>query len=544
MWVEWFNEKVDNADTNDRLITEFQKCPADAVGQHIENELNDDFELNLMLKASKFWISQEITNEYIKIIKEKFPEWIDLKKMVWEKIGKEVFWNADIWYLTIEDLLPYFNLMKEYPDDCQSLMEYLWYIQFWIYNDDLQEYTPVYVNFDHADLDSYIIDYFKLLKQYWAKNMIDYLKYCWPTSISYMRKWSHIVGNKYLEWDVGSRESRSFVIHFFELFWEEPEAWNLFNYLSNNPQKLDNLWWKEIKTIDLDIKYGVNFCFRGILEMVKSRPDINFPHLSENPTEEERKNWENEWNKIIREYENLLRNYIAKDFEIEWRNKTFDKIFYTSPLWDAVLDDSKFTKESLQNFSENQVADYSFQVDKSNQDGELIQKWESKEDIRKGQLNMIEDMKEYVLSHPNEKVLICVLHHWNPDWSSWNEWNKEDWIKLANISPNIKIFSIRCLFWSAYENKDIYNNSSAVSWFSNKSVTADEVTKSLNYALEKWVWFNEMELMARMNYTYSVAPLTENITYTNWNTWESEIWNIWLASNDRIQTNPDLSDVS
>ena len=255
------------------------------------------------------------------------------------------------------------------------------------------------------------------------------------------------------------------------------------------------------------------------------------------------KNWENEWNKIIREYESILRNYIAKDFEIEWRNKTFDKIFYTSALWDAVIDNSEFTKETIQSFSENQVVDYSFQVDKYNWNNELIQKWETKEDIRKGQLNMIEDVREYALSHPNEKILICALHHWNSDWSSWNEWNKEDWIALANISPNIKIFSIRCFFWSAYKNEDIYNNSSAVSWFSNKSVTAGEITNSLNYALKKWVWFNEMELMARMNYAYSIAPLAENITYINWNTWKSEIWNIWLASNDRIQTTPDSIDM-
>ena len=289
MWVEWFNENVDNVDANNRLITELQKCPADAVSKQLENEFHDNPELNLMIKASKFWISQEITNEYIKFIKENFPEWIDLKKNLWEKIGKDIFWNADFWYLTIEDLLPYYNLMIEYPEDWQSLWKYLLNIQFWIYDDDRGISISNRVNFDHADSDSYIIDFFKLLKQYWAKNMIDYLNYCWPTSISYIRKWSEVMGKKIYEWEVEWRELRSFVIQFFELFWEEPEAWNLFNYLSNNPQKLDNLWWKELKTIDLDIKYGVNFCFRGILEMVKSRPDIDFPHLSENPTDEERK---------------------------------------------------------------------------------------------------------------------------------------------------------------------------------------------------------------------------------------------------------------
>jgi hypothetical protein len=68
--------------------------------------------------------------------------------------------------------------------------------------------------------------------------------------------------------------------------------------------------------------------------MVKSRPDINSPHLKEQPTEEEKKQWENDWNHIIREYENMLRDYIAKDFENNSENKTFSKIFFTSPIND------------------------------------------------------------------------------------------------------------------------------------------------------------------------------------------------------------------
>jgi hypothetical protein len=50
------------------------------------------------------------------------------------------------------------------------------------------------------------------------------------------------------------------------------------------------------------------------MEMVKSRPDINFPHISENSTESEKRKRENDWQKIIKEYEQTLRNYIAKDF--------------------------------------------------------------------------------------------------------------------------------------------------------------------------------------------------------------------------------------
>jgi len=48
--------------------------------------------------------------------------------------------------------------------------------------------------------------------------------------------------------------------------------------------------------------------------MVKSRHDIQFPHISENPTESEKTRRENDWQKIIKEYEQILRNYIAKDF--------------------------------------------------------------------------------------------------------------------------------------------------------------------------------------------------------------------------------------
>ena len=49
---------------------------------------------------------------------------------------------------------------------------------------------------------------------------------------------------------------------------------------------------------------------------------------------EEKKQWENDWNHIIREYENMLRDYIAKDFENNSENKTFSKIFFTSPIND------------------------------------------------------------------------------------------------------------------------------------------------------------------------------------------------------------------
>ena len=538
MWAENFQEKIEDINgnnENERLLTELQGCTTDILEQNLEGSLKEDFELNIMLKASELWISQEITNEYIKLIKENFPDWIDNKKMIWEKIGMEVFWNPYFWELQIKDSFIIFSLMKEYPEDYNNLINSLFEIIWWAFSERTWGIDPN-INTDHKDLESYITDYYRLIKKYWTKNIFDYIKYCKPNASSYTRKWSIIMGKTIYEWGTDFRESMSAIIQFFEIFWDEPEAWNLFNYLKNNPQKLENLWWKELKTIDLNTENSINFCFRWILEMIKSRPDINPPHLKEQPTEEEKKQWKNDWNHIIREYENMLRDYIAKDFENNSENKTFSKIFFTSPINDWVLEEYNVSKDKIQNFSENQVIDYSYKVDKKDCENIILEKWEAEEEIKEKQKKMIKDIEEYVLSHPNEKILVCVEQHWNPDWSSWNGWSKEDWIKLANISPNIKIWSIRCLFWTAYENKDIYNNKSAVSWFSNKSITAAEVSRVINYALEKGVWFNEMELMTRMYYNYSVTPLTENMTYQNWETGEKEIRNIWLASTDRRAT--------
>ena len=538
MWAENFQEKIEDINgnnENERLLTKLQGCTTDILEQNLEGSLKEDFELNIMLKASEFWISQEITNEYIKLIKENFPDWIDNKKMIWEKIGMEVFWNPYFWELQIKDSFIIFSLMKEYPEDYNNLINSLFEIIWWAFSERTWGIDPN-INTDHKDLESYITDYYRLIKKYWTKNIFDYIKYCKPNASSYTRKWSIIMGKTIHEWETDFRESMSAIIQFFEIFWDEPEAWNLFNYLKNNPQKLENLWWKELKTIDLNTENSINFCFRWILEMVKSRPDINPPHLKEQPTEEEKKQWENDWNHIIREYENMLRDYLAKDFENNSENKTFSKIFFTTSINDWVLGEFNVSKDKIQNFSENQVIDYSYKVDKKDSEDIILEKWETEEEIKEKQKKMIKDIEEYVLSHPNEKILVCVEQHWNPDWSSWNGWSKEDWIKLANISPNIKIWSIRCLFWTAYENKDIYNNKSAVSWFSNKSITAAEVSRVINYALEKGVWFNEMELMTRMYYNYSVTPLTENMTYQNWETGEKEIRNIWLASTDRRAT--------
>ena len=148
---------------------------------------------------------------------------------------------------------------------------------------------------------------------------------------------------------------------------------------------------------------------------------------------------------------------------------------------------------------------------------------------------MLSDIEEYVKEHPNEKILICIEQHGNPDGSSWNWWTKEEWLKLANISENIKIWSIRCYFGTAFDNDNIYNQKSSVSWFSNLSTGNMTVNEAINNSLNKDLWFHEMEIYTRLNYPVSVTPLTESMEYTDWNTWETETWKIWLAQNNEWQ---------
>ena len=392
---------------------------------------------------------------------------------------------------------------------------------------------------------------------------------------------------------------------FFENFINEPEYTNLLQYLEWNPQKLSNLGWKVVKEIDLDIDSWINFAFRGIIEMVKSRPDIDFPHLNENASESEKDKRSQEWERIIKEYESMLRNYISKDF-LEWdkdsekkdNEKPFDKVFYATQYWDIVLDSIPTPKNWTKNFTWNEVSDYSSgwkPVDKwpdtlsipstenpikwtgiekeyeeldsdkkmlFNSGIQEIEKWwyiykmESwnivrqriSEDLDTSPMEvfvnnelkwreMIADIKKYVKEHPQEKILVCVEHHWGQDWSSGNGWSKQDWMELANLSPNVKIWSIRCYFWNAFTNEEIYDQQSPLSWFSNSSITMKYVSNAVNEGLKKWLWFNELEIYTRLNYQESVTPLTENMEYTNWETWETETWKIWIAQNVKNENN-------
>ena len=48
----------------------------------------------------------------------------------------------------------------------------------------------------------------------------------------------------------------------------------------------------------------------------------------------------------------------------------------------------------------------------------------------------------------------------------------------------------------------------------------------------------------KINYISSVSPLTESLPYTNWNTWETEVWKIWIAQNNGIPENTDALDLA
>lgn len=317
-----------------------------------------------------------------------------------------------------------------------------------------------------------------------------------------------------------------------EFFIKEKEWINLFKFLCRYPQKLQNLWWKEIKELDLNTDKR-NFCFRWILEMMKSRWDMEvLPYPWENANKADIKKWKKSWEKIIQEYEDFLRYYIWQDFDVNerWedveidRKNTFDRIFYSMAVWKEdrnwVLRNS-FDKPYLQEFSKNEILDYSSILDES---WKLDQSNQSK---------LLVDVCNYAEQYPNEKILVYIWAHWGSDWSSDNGWNKNDWLKISKY-PNVKVMSIRCFFWSAYSSEDdgswdyIYDQQSKLSWFSNMETATTDINMRLKEWFEKWLWFHELELYARLKYD-KPSPLTDEFEYRNRKTWKTEKKNVWLA---------------
>ena len=73
---------------------------------------------------------------------------------------------------------------------------------------------------------------------------------------------------------------------------------------------------------------------------------------------------------------------------------------------------------------------------------------------------------------------------------------------------------------------------SSVSWYSMNTPAFGPVVKSIDEAAKLWLWYHEMEIYSRLKYLTTVTPLSESMSYTNWNTWETEIGKVWLAQND------------
>lgn len=551
-------KKVNDSITNDKIGIEKYRTSGRIIdkgeiseGENVESE-KYGVELDTLDTISDYyWIDMGVINEFINIIKKsgKIPRILD------ENLKNELWFKSIEWEINFERWCIFFYIKKYCPNRYKEILPLVNKI------------------FEGAQVVNYgVVKRVLWSIKFYRDSAYEYLKFCLPFDGSYMKEWvSHLHGKYFWETldemkqryekkmsknsdsdsrflgqgqmaenlydekeDASSKidlrikgtqdmfESLGMLTQYFENFVQEPEALNLFSFLIENPQKLENLWWKKIKSIDLSLNSWINFAFRWVLEMIKSRPDIDFPHLNENASESEKTGWKHQWEKVIKEYETMLRNYIAKDKSAE-KEKTFDKVFFSLSTWTLWLSGDKDSdylppKRWVQQFSWNEVLDYS--------DSDKYGGWEWEKEMK-----MISDIEKYAKEHPDEKILVCVEHHGGIDWSSSNWWTKEDWLKLANISPNIKIWSVRCYFWAAYSNKDIYNYQSSVSGFSNSTVTWISVIEPISEAWNENLWFHEMEIYTRLIYPVSVAPLTESMEYTDWKTWEQKVLKIGLADN-------------
>jgi len=564
------NTLITNAENNLRKYSEFLAIPS---------EVADEFLSEIEKQWKEKLLSQRIDDE-------------TLVNIFWSEVlnvrNDPAFWEFLQWDIKFFVILYY--LKKLSPERYSEYMQPIYQILLWFWE------APDMVNKNIKTTSQALEIIYSFIKNNWDE-ALSYLSYCSPSEWTYLKtstvpmvdnavnemvemKRSRIQNDLMNEkiawwtpearsdgWDAeqvevdpwqilsqfaeDTRRTYQWIyewiwsaIQFFETFIDEPEWKNLFDYLKDHPQKLSNLWWKEIKEIDLNTEKWVNFCFHWIISMVRSRPDIDFPHLPENPTQEDRESWSNQWWKIIKEYENVLRNYISLDFTTNenWekvekpREQTFDKIFYIAQNWDFTIDQYKISKDVLWWLTTNEVSDFSYQ-------------YSDNDEVRKSNAYAVidefaDELRDYMAKNPDKKILICINDHWNPDGSSENEMKKEEWLALANMSENINIWSIRCFFWTAYEKDQITQNQSSVSWFSNNSPTLWPVTLVIDEANKKNLWYHEMEIYTRLNYISSVSPLTESLPYTNWNTWEAEVWKIWIAQNNGIPGNTDALDLA
>lgn len=529
-WIDG-KEKVINETSESLRNLELQ------ISSNMTNNESKDYKETLDHKilqiSNLLWIDENIAREYLNIVNKVNMSWNDIidkssKDELWfDGIEQEISYNR--WYII-------FYIKKYAPNKFREISITL--LNFFTYL-DYQEMKEEDIYRMKRVISS--------IRSYWDSTY-EYIKFCSPFDGSYIKKWvSHMQGKNFwetidqmiqreeetrkskkkfsgslttqdlIEYFQGELWNISMMNQYLENFTDQQESINLFSFIKENPQKLENLWWKLIKSINLDMNSWINFAFRWIIQMVKSRPDLNFPDLKQWATHEEKQEWKQQREMIIKEYESMLRNFIGKD-KVEKQWGTFDKIFFTmshDPKDDQFMPD----RARAQQFWDK-ISDYSVDRDKITDDNN-----------REASSRMLSDIEQYSKEHPNENILVCVNHHGQPNWSSWNWREKEDRIRLANISPNIKIRTIRCYFWDAYENDVIYNHLSPISWFSNITPAWSNLTEIISEASSKNLWFHEMEIYTRLNYPVSVTPLTEKMEYINNETWNNTIWNIWLAQN-------------
>ena len=553
-----------------------------------------------------FYVPSEVVEEFLNKIKEVWKELLLATELTDEQL-KSLFWDDvsvlkkyPMFQWDVRYFIPLYYIKKLCPENYVNIMDAMIHI-FMGFDDMVSEYwTLLNAKIKNSEeAYKYLYDF---VKKYWSEsaNLLKYLvakdwTYLrdWtiplvkalstdnqetsqahePLAVDVRSEWNASIENDWnndfvqvswevrisesvQEWIIDETQTDDFklkqdyyeslwtAIQFYESFIFEPEWVNLFEYLKDNPVKLSNLWWKVINEIDLNTEKWINFCFHWILSMVKTRGDIECPVYRENMSKKEKDGWKKQWDRIIKEYETVLRNYIAQDFTTneKWervekpREETFDKVFYLSSQWDLVIDRFHLSTDVVQWLSLNPVADYSYK--KTGDEAKDNESAYIKSD------QFADELRMYMKEHPNDKILVCISEHWKPDWSSWNDWDKEDWLYLANMSPNLKIWSIRCYFWTAFERDQIAQQKSSVSWYSNLSPTWWPVTEVINEASRLWLWYHEMEIYSRLKYLSSVSPLTESMSYTNWNTWETEMWKIWLAQNDWNNWNTDSVDVA
>ena len=155
---------------------------------NLKEEINEVSKIEMIGK--KYWISEEVSNEYYKILKDYF--WnnsIDLNKSVDLTLCKKLFWDADdnldkYQGLDISMALNLFNFKKRYPDKYKSLIQYYFELYFSVYDDD----RGVFTNSANRNINNekqFNEKFFWLIDKYWD-SMVKYLQYCEP------RKWTNI----------------------------------------------------------------------------------------------------------------------------------------------------------------------------------------------------------------------------------------------------------------------------------------------------------------------------------------------------------------